>query len=107
MLSTKLKIAAKNELEKDFFKLTNNSVSRKTMQNIRNHKDMKLETSRVKYAKYMMKPSFKSGYLFSKELFSSEIRKTETYMKKNKKKKHEEASVSRTSNFGLKQDVDV
>ena len=70
MLNTRLRAAAKNEFEKDFFKLMSNSVSGKTMENIRNDKDMKLVTIEQKYQKYAMKPNFKYGYPFSKHLFA-------------------------------------
>ena len=68
--------------EKDFFKLMSNSVFGKTMENIRDHKDMKLVTSREKYAKYVMKPNFKDGHPFSKHLFAVEMGKTEIKMNK-------------------------
>ena len=80
MLNTRLRIAAKNKFEKDFFKLMSNSVFGKTMENIRNHKNMKLVTREQKYQKYFMKPNFKDGYPFSKHLFAVEIGKTEIKM---------------------------
>ena len=74
MLNTWLKKDEKNEFDKDFLKLMNNSVFGKTMENIRNHKDMKLLTSDKKYLKYVMKPNFKDGHPFSKHLFAAEMR---------------------------------
>ena len=82
MLNTRLRKDAKNEFEKDFFKLMNNSVFGKTMENIRNHKDMKLVTSEKKYLKYVMKPNFKDGHPFSQHLFAVEMGKREIRMNK-------------------------
>ena len=50
-------------LRKDFFKLMNNSVFGKTMENIRQHKDIRLATNEASYLKKVMKPNFKSGSL--------------------------------------------
>ena len=69
-------------LRKTFFKLMSNSVFGKTMENIRNHKDMKLVTSDKKYLKYVMKPNFKDGHPFSKCLFAVEMGKREITMNK-------------------------
>ena len=82
MLNTRLRKDAKNEFKKDFFKLMNNSVFGKTMENIRNHKDIKLVTSDKKYLKYVMKPNFKGGHPYSKHLFAVEIGKAEITMNK-------------------------
>ena len=82
MLNTRLRKATKNEFEKDFFKLMNNSVFGKTMENIRNHKDMKLVTSERKYQNYVIKPNFKDSFPFSKHLFAMEMGKTQIKMNK-------------------------
>ena len=69
-------------LRKTFFKLMNNSVFGKTMENIRNHKEIKLVTSDKKYLKYVMKPNFKDGHPFYAHLFVVEMGKTEITMNK-------------------------
>ena len=77
MLNTRLRKDVQNELEKDFFKLMNNTMFGKTMENFRNDKDMKLVTIDKKYLNYVMKPNFKVDHPFSKHLFAVEMGKTE------------------------------
>ena len=66
--NTKLRTAAANDFEKDFYKLMNNSVFGKTMENIRKHRNIKLITNREMYLKAVMKPNFKSGVQFGSNL---------------------------------------
>ena len=80
--NTKRKTAATNDFEKDFFKLMNNSVFGKTMENIRKHRNIKLVTNKDKYLRTVMKPNFKSGVLFGENLMGCEMGRTKVVMKK-------------------------
>ena len=80
--NTKLRTAAANDFKKDFYKLMNNAVFGKTMENIRKHRNIKLITSRESYLKVVMKPNFKSGVLFGANLMGCELWKTKVVMNK-------------------------
>ena len=80
--NTQLRMAATNDFEKDFFKLMNNSVFGKTMENIRKHRNIKLVTTGEKYLCTVMKPNFKSGVLFGENLMGCEMGKIKVVMNK-------------------------
>ena len=59
---------ANNAFEKDFFKLMNNSVFGKTMENIRKQVDVRLVTDENKLLKYASKPTYISSKIFNENL---------------------------------------
>ena len=72
-MNTELRKAAKNDFEKDLFKLMNNSVFRKTMENIRKHRDIKLVTTNKKRSKLVSEPNYHTINLISEDLSIIEI----------------------------------
>ena len=80
--NTRLRTAAKNDFEKDFYKLMNNSVFAKTMENIRKHRNIKLVNNKDEYLKNVMKPSFKSGTLLGPDLMGCKMGKVRVVMNK-------------------------
>ena len=80
--NTILRAQAKNNFEKDFFKLMNNSVFGKTMENIRNRVDVRLVNTEEKFKELAAKPNYKGRKIFSENLISVHMKKTSLTMNK-------------------------
>ena len=81
-MNTGLRKLAKNNFEKDLFKLMNNSVFGKTMENIRKHRDIKLVTTDRKRSKLVSEPNYHTINLISEDLSIIEMKKTKVKMNK-------------------------
>ena len=79
-MNTKLRKEAKNEFEKDFFKLMNNSVFGKTMENVRKHRDIKLVTTDRRRNQLASEPNYHTIKYFSEKLMAIEMKKTKLKM---------------------------
>ena len=80
--NTSLRTQAKNNFEKDFFKLMNNSVFGKTMENIRNRVNIKLVDMGEQFKKLAAKPNYESRKIFNENLVSVHMKKTSLTMDK-------------------------
>ena len=74
-MNTELRKLAKNDFEKDLFKLMNNSVFGKTMENIRKHRDIKLVATDKKRSKLVSEPNYHIINLISEDLSIIEMKK--------------------------------
>ena len=81
-MNTELRKLARNDFEKDLFKLMNNSVFGKTMENIRKHRDIKLVTTDKKRSKLVSEPNYHTINLISEDLSITEMKKTKVKMNK-------------------------
>ena len=81
-MNTGLRKLAKNDFEKDFFKLMNNAVFGKTMENIRKHRDIKLVTTDKRRNKLVSGPNYHAMNYISQDLSIIEMNKTKVKMNK-------------------------
>ena len=75
-MNTEYRMNAKNDFEKDFFKLMNNAVFGKTMENVRKHRDTKLVNNDTKRNKLVSGPNCYTTKWFSENLLAIEMKKT-------------------------------
>ena len=81
-MNTELRKIAKNDFEKDFFKLINNAVFGKTMENVRKHRDIKLVTTDKKRSKIVSEPNYHTMNYISEDLLIIEMKRTKVKMNK-------------------------
>ncbi|PFX12742.1 hypothetical protein AWC38_SpisGene23254 [Stylophora pistillata] len=81
-LNTSLRAKANNDFEKDFYKLMNNAVFGKTMENIRKRVDVRLVNSEEKARKLANKVNFEHCTIFSEDLCAMHMRKTQILFNK-------------------------
>ena len=80
--NTELRKTAANSFEKDFFKLVNNSVFGKTIENIRKRQNIILVDNRAKASSLITKPNFDRATIFDRNLIAIHMKKTEVYLNK-------------------------
>ena len=80
--NTELRKCAANNFEKDFFKLMNNSVFGKTIENIRKRQNIELVDDRKKALKLSSRPNFDRCTIFDRNLIAIHMKKTEVYFNK-------------------------
>ena len=76
-MNTKLRNKAKNNIEKDFFKLMNNAIFAKSMKNVKKHRNIKLVTTERRRNYIVSEPNSHTTKFFTENLSAIEMRKTQ------------------------------
>ena len=79
-MNTQLRKEARNDFEKDFFKLMNNAVYGKTMENVSRHRDIKLVTTDKRRNQLASEHNYHTTKYFSENLMAVEMKKTKVQM---------------------------
>ena len=75
-MNTDLRKKAKNDFEKNFFKLLNNSGFGKTMKNVRKHRDIKLITKERRKNYLVSEPNYHTTKSFTEKLLAIKMKKS-------------------------------
>ena len=81
-MNTELRKQAKNDFEKYFFRLMNNSVFGKTVENVRKQRNIKLVTTDKRRNQLVSEPNYQTTKWFSENLLAIEMKKTKVKMNK-------------------------
>ena len=81
-MNTKIRQKAKTNFEKYFFKLMNNAVFRKTMENVIKYRNIKLVTTERRKNFLVSEPNYHTTKSFTENLLAIELRKTQVLMNK-------------------------
>ena len=80
-INRELKKNTKKDLEKDFFKLMNNAVFGKTMENVRKHRNIKIVTTEARRNYLVPEPNYHVTNFFSENLLVIEMKKTQIFIR--------------------------
>ena len=83
-MNTKLRIEARNGLEKDFFNLMNYVVLEKTKENVKKHRDIKLMTINQRRSYLVSQPNYHTTKWFQKNQLKIKKKKKKIVVKINK-----------------------
>ena len=81
-INTKLRKKAKNNFKKDFFKLMNNAVFGKTMENVKKHRNIKFITTDRRRNYLVSEPNYHTTKFFTEHLLAIELTKMQILMNK-------------------------
>ena len=81
-MNTERRKHARNSFEKDFYKLMNNSIFGKTMENVRGRKNIELVHTERRMKKISAKPNFTSFTIFNKDLVAAHCLKSTILLNK-------------------------
>ena len=81
-MNTELRKQAKNDFEKDFYKLMNNAIFGRTFMNVRKQHDIKLITTDKRRNQLVSEPNYHTTKRFSQNLLAIEMKKTKIKMNK-------------------------